>query len=271
MNKKLFGVVTLLACFVIVAGSSLAMAAEYDFGGRTVVFAGHNMTPPAEGTPAYDSWKAAEEAFNVKIEFMKVDHGQITGTMMAAVLAGDPTIDVIQTNSGSYATLVARGALRPIGDLLPAEYWESIPAPLQGRTGFRESRSILGECYALPMNFGDYINVMVIVWNKDMFEAEGLPNLYELVESGEWTWDKFRELAAKLTADTDGDGQIDRYGVSGMFPSHSPQNTVLPVIATNNVELTKVVDGKIVFDLMPGGVSPPGMRVHREAPEGRSQ
>ncbi len=172
---------------------------------------------------------------------------------MAAVLAGDPTIDIVQTDSGSYAPLVTRGALRPIGHLLPDEYWESIPEPLQGRAGFKESRTILGQCYGLPMSFGDYIVVQVIGWNKDMFEREGLPSLYDLVESGEWTWEKMREIAAALTADTDGDGQIDRYGVGGMFPNHSPQNTLLPVLATNGVEMTRVVDGKVVFDLDAGG------------------
>jgi len=253
MSKKSLSIVSLLICFVLLAGSCMALAADYDFGGRTVVFAGMNMTPPSEGSPYYDAWKAAEEEFNAKIEFRKIDSGQIVDTIMAAVLAGDPTIDIVQTDSGSYAPLVTRGALRPIGHLLPDEYWESIPEPLQGRAGFKESRTILGQCYGLPMSFGDYIVVQVIGWNKDMFEREGLPSLYDLVESGEWTWEKMREIAAALTADTDGDGQIDRYGVGGMFPNHSPQNTLLPVLATNGVEMTRVVDGKVVFDLDAGG------------------
>ncbi|MGB3983722.1 MAG: extracellular solute-binding protein [Bacillota bacterium] len=253
MSKKSLSIVSLLTCFVLLAGSCMALAADYDFGGRTVVFAGMNMTPPPEGSPYYDAWKAAEEEFNAKIEFRKIDSGQIVDTIMAAVLAGDPTIDIVQTDSGSYAPLVTRGALRPIGHLLPDEYWESIPEPLQGRAGFKESRTILGQCYGLPMSFGDYIVVQVIGWNKDMFEREGLPSLYDLVESGEWTWEKMREIAAALTADTDGDGQIDRYGVGGMFPNHSPQNTLLPVLATNGVEMTRVVDGKVVFDLDAGG------------------
>jgi len=252
MSKRLFGVLSVVVCLVLLS-SGMAFAIEYDFGGRTVVFAGQNLTPPPEGSQAYDNWKAAEEQFNVKIEFRKVDQGQIVDTIMAAVLADNPTIDIVQTASNSYAPLVARGALRPVGHLLPDEYWESIPEPLQGRVGFKESRTILGECYGLPMSFGDYIMVHVIAWNKDMFKEAGLPSLYDLIESGEWTWEKMREIAAALVADTDGDGQIDRYGVGGMFPNHSPWNTLVPVLATNDVQLTAEVNGRVVFDLDAGG------------------
>lgn len=252
MSKRLFGVLSVVVCLVLLS-SGMAFAIEYDFGGRTVVFAGQNLTPPPEGSQAYDNWKAAEEQFNVKIEFRKVDQGQIVDTIMAAVLADNPTIDIVQTASNSYAPLVARGALRPVGDLLPDKYWESIPEPLQGRVGFKESRTILGECYGLPMSFGDHIMVHVIAWNKDMFKEAGLPSLYDLIESGEWTWEKMREIAAALVADTDGDGQIDRYGVGGMFPNHSPWNTLVPVLATNDVQLTAEVNGRVVFDLDAGG------------------
>lgn len=253
MNRRAYSIVCLLVCLVLLASSTVSLAAEYDFGGRTVVFAGANFDPPREGSFVYDRKIAVEEEFNVKIEFRQVSGDVIADVVMAAVLAGDPTLDIVQTDSTSYAPLVLRGALRPIGDLLPDEYWESIPEPYQGREGFKESRTIQGQCYALPMSFGDYINVQVIAWNKDMFEAEGLPSLYDLVESGEWTWDKMREIAAALTADTDGDGQIDRYGIGGMFPSHSPKNTLLAALASNEVEMTRVVDGKVIFDLDQGG------------------
>ncbi|MGB4164641.1 MAG: hypothetical protein WBK72_09380, partial [Bacillota bacterium] len=123
MSKKSLRVVGLLVCFVLVLGLSVASAAKYDFGGRTVVIAGQNMEPPREGSPNYDSWKAVEEEFNVKIEFRFLDQDQTLDTIMAAVLAGDPTIDIVQTNTTSYAPLVARGALHPIGDLVPDEVW----------------------------------------------------------------------------------------------------------------------------------------------------
>ena len=44
----------------------------------------------------------------------------------------------------------------------------------------------------------------VFFWREDLLEAEGL--------SVPTTWDEMKEVAAKLTKDTDGDGEIDQYG-----------------------------------------------------------
>ncbi len=54
-----------------------------------------------------------------------------------------------------------------------------------------------------------------IVFNKDMVATYNLDNPYELVENGEWTIDKLREMATKVTADIDGEigmSYKDRYG-----------------------------------------------------------
>lgn len=52
-------------------------------------------------------------------------------------------------------------------------------------------------------------------FNKRLLEEAGLKadDIYELQESGEWTWDKFEEICSKVQADTDNDGVIDRYAM----------------------------------------------------------
>ena len=54
-------------------------------------------------------------------------------------------------------------------------------------------------------------------WNKRILQENGYdPDLpYELQAKGEWTWAKFEELCAALTKDTDNDGIIDQYALSG--------------------------------------------------------
>jgi multiple sugar transport system substrate-binding protein len=61
---------------------------------------------------------------------------------------------------------------------------------------------------------GKYIfdNQIFVAYNKSLAEREGLPNLAELYKNGQWTWDKFIELAAQVTKDTNGDGTVDQYG-----------------------------------------------------------
>ncbi len=54
-----------------------------------------------------------------------------------------------------------------------------------------------------------------IVFNKDMISTYNLESPYELVENGDWTIDKLREMASKVTADIDGQTGMsykDRYG-----------------------------------------------------------
>ncbi len=77
------------------------------------------------------------------------------------------------------------------------------------------------------MTYGDSIYGMAqgkpeprigVFWNKRLFQEAGLdPDLpYDLQASGEWTWDKFEELCAKLTIDNNNDGTIDSYA-TGSF------------------------------------------------------
>ena len=46
-------------------------------------------------------------------------------------------------------------------------------------------------------------------YNKDMFDKYKLPYPDET-----WDWDKYLEVAKKLTLDTNGDGQIDQWGTT---------------------------------------------------------
>lgn len=247
-----------LTALALVTSMSLAVWAYepqiHDFGGRTVTIVGHNIgEPPIEGSPAWDRMMAAQELFNVKLEYRYIHQDVLLESVMAAILAGDPTFDLIQVRMQDYVPLISQGALIPLDNVMPQEYWDSLPEPHQGRAGFREARTLRGQSYGLPAPFGDYIGVHLIAWNPELFADVGLPNLYDLQSAGEWTWDVARDFAVKLSADTDGDGIYDRHGFAGMFPSHSMHNTLLPALATNEVQLTKEVDGKVIFAMDEGG------------------
>ena len=46
--------------------------------------------------------------------------------------------------------------------------------------------------------------------NKSLLESEGIT-----VPSGDWTWEDFYNICARVTRDTDGDGEIDQFGCCG--------------------------------------------------------
>jgi multiple sugar transport system substrate-binding protein len=61
-----------------------------------------------------------------------------------------------------------------------------------------------GKLLALPKGY----TPMVLAFNKRLFDAAGVA-----YPSGDWTWDDFLRTATALTRDTDGDGQIDQWGM----------------------------------------------------------
>lgn len=61
----------------------------------------------------------------------------------------------------------------------------------------------------------------LITYNKTIFEEEGLETPVELFNKGEWTYAKFLEYMAYFTRDTDGDGEIDQWGLG---PRYKNQN-----------------------------------------------
>ena len=70
---------------------------------------------------------------------------------------------------------------------------------------------------ALLTAVSDYIifDPNVIYFNKRLMQDYELGDIYEIVRSGEWTWDKLLEFARLVSEDLDGDGTFtaaDQYG-----------------------------------------------------------
>ena len=81
-----------------------------------------------------------------------------------------------------------------------------------------------------------------VFWNKRLFEDAGLdPDLpYDLQASGEWTWEKFEDLCAKLTRDTNSDGIPDTYAMASFSI-----DLFKALVACNNAEfIGRDADGK---------------------------
>lgn len=62
-----------------------------------------------------------------------------------------------------------------------------------------------GETVALPWTS----DVAIMIYNKELFDKEGI-NYPD--PTGQITWDQLHDYAARLTKDTNGDGEIDQYG-----------------------------------------------------------
>jgi multiple sugar transport system substrate-binding protein len=122
-------------------------------------------------------------------------------TRLSTSFAGGDPPDVFLINYRFYAQFAARGALEPLGPRLAAS------AAFGARDMFEEALSPFqfgGVQTCLPQN----VSSLVVYYNRDLFEAAGLPD----PEPG-WRWDEMVATAKRLTLDADGDGAPEQYGL----------------------------------------------------------
>lgn len=183
---------------------------KIDLKGRTITFgAWYDIAPDestGKGEKLAERKKELEEKYNCKIEFLNTNNiNDNTELLVTSTLAGDPIADVLYIDGRVFHSVVAKDVIQPLDTIKNLEIdnpmWDGL---------VKKSSTYKGHIYAVDnkteVRYGVY-------YNKRMFEEAGLPDLYELQRNGEWTWDKMKEFAEKLTIDKDGDGVIDQYGI----------------------------------------------------------
>jgi len=135
------------------------------------------------------------------------------------MLASNTAPDVLRVDHYYFPTLVTKGYFYDLTDLAAKD-------PTFHRGDFFPQA--IEEClyknrlYALNVLFGG----VIIYYNKTMFLQAGLDDPAEMAKRGEWTWDKFRECAIKMTSMAS-DGHYKQFGFGA--PSSS---ATFPVLAS---------------------------------------
>lgn len=70
-----------------------------------------------------------------------------------------------------------------------------------------------------------------MLYNKDIFERDNLEDPFELQQKGQWTWEKFLEIAEKATK-RDASGNVTQWGVV----TASGADFMMQLFASNNAE-----------------------------------
>ena len=139
---------------------------------------------------------------------------QITAT---SIMAGKPTATIFVLQPDWALALYRQNLLYPVGkskavnwnSTTPVEWNKSVTSAFQFRNGRTQ------DAYAFADGYGGSYHAAVVFFNKRLFREAGLdPNLpYDLQKSGQWTWEKFLEIAKKLTIDKNNDGIPDTYAM----------------------------------------------------------
>lgn len=186
-------------------------AAAIDLGGRKIRMAAWWDLKPAGNTAgekaSLEKRAELEKKYNFKFEYLNVPFGEYWDKFTTTVLAGEPFADIL--------IMEYKRAIVPAkqGQLLPLREFTNPTNDINNEQKIvRKLPPLGGEEYA----FGNPgVSVVGMHYNRDVFKRLGLPDLQELYNKGEWTWEKFLEIAKLATRDTDNDGKIDVYGFSG--------------------------------------------------------
>ena len=191
------------ALFVVVLVSLLLAACG---GGKAAAPLGPaDVTFMMWGAPEEQTvWQAVVDDFhaaqpNVKVK-VEVSDWDSYWTKLNTLIAGGTPPDVFAMDAPLYLDWQSRGALLNLQPFIDAN-----PGLLDGFYPQTLSAYKLEDgYYGLPRDF----QTVVVFYNKDMFDAAGMS-----YPPADWTYDDLLATAKELTKDTNGDGNIDQYGL----------------------------------------------------------
>ncbi|MFP4016081.1 MAG: ABC transporter substrate-binding protein [Halanaerobiales bacterium] len=211
-----------------------------DFGGATVTVVSwyDPLEGFREGGDNAGRLEEAKEKFNIgEIEYLQIPWGPDgQEILMSRFMSGDSKYDIWMMPHENYFNMRTAGALYPVSDVLSEEYYEPLPYQFQKMA---DVLSHNGKKYTYTSFNGISNNTVFLAFNKTLLEREGIQDPYELYESDQWNWDTLTEILKKVTRDTDGDGEIDQWG---MTVFNGPD-----WIHANGGRITRVIDGKVTF------------------------
>ena len=149
--------------------------------------------------------KKIEEKYNIKIsQVVKVDDA-FSSTIRKAVKAGDDMYDAVSPLLNEFGALAQEGNLvdlfkMPVIDLANP-WWNQ---------GSVRDLSLMHKSFIVQ---GDLLTVdndamEVMIFNKNLLKENALETPYDIVQRGEWTFEKLLEMCKGISKDLNGDGKM---------------------------------------------------------------
>lgn len=163
---------------------------------------------PNESSPSIisdavlDRNSLVEEKFGVKIKEVRTTTStEMVENVRNEQASGSGVYDLVMPYIPQAATLASTGYFHLLNELpninLDQPYWDQ--GSIDGLSINRKNYFASGDFSLLSMAC-----THALVFNKDVVAENDLENPYDLVKEGDWTIDKLREMAKKVTYDSDG-------------------------------------------------------------------
>lgn len=143
-----------------------------------------------------------QEQPNVSFELSPNGPGQAARDRVKVMAQGGTPPDFWETTRAAFGDMLLLGVIAPISDYLRRD---KIPFEKMFLPDHVDHITVDGKIYGWPI----VISADALAYNKELFDARGLPYPPVNTEDKTWTMEKFLDLAQKLTRN---DGQVFGFG-----------------------------------------------------------
>lgn len=190
----------------------------------------------------YDRNKMVEDKLGVTI--VKVESDNVASDMSKSVMAADEAYDAVLDTITAHVSGINGGVVTDLTELV----YIDIDKPWWNKNAI-ETASIANKSYLLfgDLNYSDKNSTWALVFNKRLYEENGLEEPYEMVRNGEWTLEKLEEQCRDITQDLNGDTVLDYNDRWGLLSSDS---AVIGFITSCGIKTIETdASGEFVFSL----------------------
>ena len=193
-----------------------------------------------------------EERLGVKLNFITMpgewgDKDTFNGAIKQSVLAGDGAYDLCAVLSNQLATLTLDGLLTNLNTLPYLDFEKPWWAK-----GLLDELAVDDKLYFASgdASLGLINGMMCVFYNKKLCEDFSIPDMYDIVNNGEWTIDKVVELTENTYQDLNGNDKVDKEDQFGFTTGSF--NQLYGFIDSFNLPILEKDDNgqpsKVVFD-----------------------
>lgn len=177
-----------------------------DLTGQTLKWMGFYDLNPTNDAPERSTELALfEDTYGAKIEYIPTTNGTRFDDLATAILGGTPP-DIFIYEWRAFPYDIVKGQYQPIDSVVD---WDD---PMWADVKDKADMFVWkGEHYIAPLGYA-FNDSQVLMYNKTMFEEEGLDDPYELYKEGKWNWTAFTDAMNTYV----GSGS-DRYGICGWW------------------------------------------------------
>ena len=181
-----------------------------------------------QNSPYYKAIQDLKTIYGKEVVLIQESGDQKWNQKVAAQVAAKDPIDVFYFNEENFLNMYLKGYMQPVDDYIDlTQSWHQLPI-------MDEYMKFDGKYYAGRVTATAY----VMFYNRDLLvnNGYGADEPMDLYKNGEWTWDKFVEMARECT-----DEEANVVGLENMYDEVFQ--------ATNACRVVDFVDGKYKLNI----------------------